>query len=87
VARLWKTKYPLVVRKIGEYATGLPGKCWEGRFRVSLRDAVVSGQPDFMTRGAGSIPVLKLDFQSVSPGLLWPYASVQQSSEGLDDEN
>ena len=25
MARLWKTKYPLVVRKIGEYATGLPG--------------------------------------------------------------
>ena len=25
MARLWKTKYPLAVRKIGEYATGLLG--------------------------------------------------------------
>jgi hypothetical protein len=25
VARLWKTKYPLAVREIGRYATGLPG--------------------------------------------------------------
>jgi hypothetical protein len=87
VARLWKTKYPLVVRKIGEYATRLPGRGWVGRFRVSIRDAVVSGQPDFMTLGAGSIPVLKLDFHAVSAGLLSPYAYVQQSSEGLDDEN
>ncbi len=36
MARLWKTKYPLAVRKIGEYATGLPGNS-AGRFCVSLR--------------------------------------------------
>jgi hypothetical protein len=41
---------------------------------------------DGWTWRTGLLPVLNLDFQSVSPDLLWPYPYVQRSTEGLDDD-